>query len=65
MKQLNKEEFARIRRELDEAPALVRWFRESRDENRVLLEGSPIQDIPGIQGENKTLNEVLNKIPKR
>lgn len=51
-----------VTRELDECPALVRWLKESRDENRVLLEGSPIQDLPSLQGQNSTINQILDKV---
>ena len=64
MKQLNREDLARIVRELDDTPTLVRWLLDSREENRVMLEEAPMQDLPAIQGENKSLNQILDKVPQ-
>ena len=64
MKQLNREDLARIVRELDDTPTLVRWLLDSWEENRVMLEEAPMQDLPAIQGENKSLNQILDKVPQ-
>jgi hypothetical protein len=64
VRKLERDELARVVRELDDSPALVRWLADSRDENRVLLEGSPAQDLPGLQGQNNSLNQILDKVPK-
>ena len=64
MKQLNREDLARIVRELDDTPTLVRWLLDSREENRVMLEEAPTPDVPGLQGENKSLNQILDKVPQ-
>lgn len=64
MKKLESDELARVVRELDEAPAVVRWILDSREENRVLLEGAPMEDVPELRGQNKALNQILDKVPE-
>ena len=65
MKKLSKEELARVVRELDECPALVRWVAESREENRVQLEACSADDFRTLQGENHSLKQILDKVPDR
>lgn len=62
MKQLaNKDFLHRVVRELDECPALKRWLIESREENRELLEAGPVEDVAELRGQNKTINQILDK----
>ena len=61
MKHLGPEANKAVIRELDECPAIVRWLVGSRDENRVLLEETKSEALAGIQGENKSINQMLDK----
>lgn len=61
MKKLSKEELARVVREINESPALVKWFRESREENRDHLEWCSEDEFQGLQGENNSLKQILDK----
>jgi hypothetical protein len=52
-------------RDLDDSPHLVRWILESRDANRVVLEHCDDDDeYKRLQGENRILNSLLDKVPK-
>lgn len=63
MKKLDRDHLARVTRELDECPALVAWLRDSREENRILLEGCKADDVGPLQGQNSSLNQILDKVP--
>jgi hypothetical protein len=65
VQQLDAHELARVIRELGECPALVRWIFNSREENRGYLEGAPPEDLKDLQGQNKTLNQILDKVPDK
>jgi len=61
MKQLDRDHLARVTRELDECPALKQWLVESRTENREYLEACPLEEALHLQGQNSTINQVLDK----
>jgi hypothetical protein len=65
MKQLNTEENHRVIRNLDEVPYFIQWIEDSREENRVELEqiSDPVE-IARLQGENRAINKMLDKVPK-
>lgn len=62
MKQLSKHELSGVVRDIDEAGHLTAWLIQSRDENRELLEGAAIEDVEHLQGQNSTINQILDKI---
>lgn len=65
MKQLNNEENHRVIRNLDEMPYFAQWLFDSREENRVELEQiiDPVE-LARLQGENRVLNIMIDKLPK-
>lgn len=63
MKHLDRDQLARVVRELDESPTLVRWLVESRDENHTLLDGCSSEDLGRLQGQNTSINQMLDKVP--
>jgi hypothetical protein len=64
MKKLSKDELARVVREMEECPALVRWIRDSRIENHEHLDGCAEADFKHLQGQNDSLNQILDKVPR-
>lgn len=65
MKQLNQNGNQRVIRDLDGVPNLIKWIFDSREENRAQMEQETERDeILRLQGENRVLNIMLDKIPK-
>lgn len=62
MKQLSKEQLSGVARDINESPSLVKWLRDSRDENRINLETASPETVKGLQGENTALNQMLDKL---
>jgi hypothetical protein len=65
VKQLSAGEDPRVIRDLDEATQLIKWLRDSVEENRAELEviTEPVY-IYRLQGENRALNKILDKVPE-
>lgn len=61
MKQLNPDGNKQVIRDIDEAGALTKWLKGSRDELLAFLVGAPLEDVQGIQGQVKTIDQILAK----
>ena len=64
MKQLNTEMNRRVIRDLAESGPLLQWLAESREQNRNELEliSNP-EEIARLQGENRAIKIILDKVP--